>query len=98
VSAAYGPVLSEYIKTEFQAMLNNRTERKAIERPIKAAKKQIKAMLKSQSLSPERRADLLKKLEALDDIGLTKILQDAGMTIATVTVESADSGITALEM
>jgi proline dehydrogenase len=83
-------VLSDYVKTEFQAMLDNMAEKRARERPIKAAKKQIKARLKNRSLSAEKKTDLLKTLEALDDIGLAKMLQDAGIAIAAVSVESTE--------
>lgn len=71
----------------------DRAEKKAKERPIKKAKKKIKASLKNRSLSPQKKAALLKALEALDDIGLAALLQDAGITIAAVNVDSIESDV-----
>jgi hypothetical protein len=93
-SAAYGPSLSEYLKTEFQEMLKRRAERRTKERPIKEAKKHIKARLRDPLLSSEKKAALQKTLDALDDIDLAKILKEAGVTITSVTVESVPQNST----
>lgn len=93
-SAAYGPSLSEYLKTEFQGMLTRRAARRSKQRPIKEAKKHIKARLRDPLLSPEKKTALQKTLDALDDIDLAKMLEEVGVTITAITVESVpqDSG------
>jgi hypothetical protein len=92
-SAAYGPALSDYLKSEFQKTLERHAEKKARERPIKEAKKHIKTRLKDPELSPEKKASLLQAMEALDDIDLEKLLNEAGITIASVSVESREQDL-----
>jgi superfamily II DNA helicase RecQ len=94
LSATYGPhlrdLLSNYFKADVEDRLKKRVERKTKERPIKKAKKKIKVRLQDPALSHEKRTALIKAMESLDDIDLANILEQAGIKITSVTIESGE--------